>query len=505
MNKTAQWVLAMAGGLLWATCFSRQPWVVVSLVALLPLFLLLKEPSRRRRFLLGWLHGTVFWLASIPWIAHTLSTYGQLPWPLSVFVLLLLASYLGSYHGVFLLVGGRIWRQREGGLGRLLTFTGLPALWVVLEAVQGALFGGFPWNQAAYAWTEVPGALPVSAWIGAAGVSFLVLIVATGVAVSLQGPIRLWGLVGILLPVVVLAMGGRWAVPELPRTSASPPSSVRIIQPNIATSMTVDWPKIREDYERVLTLSQEACDASGALLVWPESAAWPFRFSEEDPLGPLLKQDLETLVQQGCPVLFNSVYEEVQIFRNSAFLLEPSGRVQRYDKRHLVPFGEFVPLRTVLPFINSLARNVGDFQPADELQLLDWGEERIGMGICYEMIFPAEVAASVRQGATILATMSNDAWYGDSAARAQHLRAARFRAAESRRPLLRAALNGISALVGADGRIVDEIGPDVAGVISGRIEGRADLSPFSRWPWVFTLICWLLAAFAIIPRRRNEP
>ncbi len=144
---------------------------------------------------------------------------------------------------------------------------------------------------------------------------------------------------------------------------------------------------------------------------------------------------------------------------NSAFTVGPGGRATRYDKRHLVPFGEYVPLAGVFSFVDKLARNAGDFATADRLVLLPWGRERIGMAICYEIVFPAEVAATVADGATLLATITNDAWYGDTAAPWQHYAAARFRAAENRRPLVRAAITGVSAVVAPDGRERARPGP----------------------------------------------
>src|SRR4029079_6934358 len=154
----------------------------------------------------------------------------------------------------------------------------------------------------------------------------------------------------------------------------------------------------------------------------------------------------------GCTVLLNSVRSENGRDYNSAVLAAPDQPARFADKRHLVPFGEYVPLRSLLPFADKLARNVGDFSPSAELVLLPWGAERLGVAICFAVIFPGEVAATTRAGATLLATVTNDAWYGPTSAPWQHFRAARFRAAENRRPLLRAATTGVSGLIGADGR-----------------------------------------------------
>ena len=213
-------------------------------------------------------------------------------------------------------------------------------------------------------------------------------------------------------------------------------------------------------------------------MVWPESAAWPFLYRR----APLLDADLATLADRGCTVLFSSSSPVGDAFYNSAFLVSSAGEVARYDKRHLVPFGEYVPFRGVFGWMDKLARNAGEYRPADRTVLLPWAGEQIGMSICYEVVFPSEVAALVQRGATVLVTITNDAWYGDTSAPWQHFRAARFRAAENRRPLLRAAITGVSAYVAPDGSVRELIGVYQEGVIRARVLGEKGLTPFSPLP-----------------------
>ncbi len=217
--------------------------------------------------------------------------------------------------------------------------------------------------------------------------------------------------------------------------------SAVIVQPNTPNQVGFDPALFESDYARLLALTDEAC-RPGTLVLWPESAAWPLLYGRD----PRLESDLAGFAARGCAVLLNSVSEAGTRYFNSALLVSLGRPPARYDKRHLVPFGEYVPLAKVFSFISSLARNAGDFSPADELRLLDWEGERLGPAICYEVVFPDEVAQLTRAGATVLVSMTNDAWYGDTAAPWQHLRAARFRAAENRRWLLRAAITGVSAV-----------------------------------------------------------
>ena len=492
MRRAAPWALAAVGGWIWSLHFGETGLRIAPWVAMAPLVLLAALP---RAGLLGWTWGTAAWLASVPWIVPTLVEYGQLPKALAAVLVLLLSAYLGGYAGLFAWAGRR-WLLRSPSSALL----GLPALWVLLEWVRGWLFGGFPWNLAGYAWVEVPGALPLSAWIGAFGISWLVVFANTGVALAVLR--RSWrpAALTLLLPVTLLAIGGRWGSGEpdfLP--TASP---FVLLQPNIPNRTELgpeEWRAVQEEYSGLIEATREACARPGTLVIWPESAIWPFTYTGHEPL----RRDLAELTASGCGVLFNTTFETDGEYFNSALLVGGTGGdPARYDKRHLVPWGEYVPLASVLPFMDSLARNAGDYQAAEELRLLPWGEERLGMAICYEIVFPGEVAESVREGATVLVTVTNDAWYGDSDAPWQHFRAARFRAAEMRRPLLRAAITGVSGIVAPDGRVVEQLGVFEEGRLAGAIRGRTDLSPYARWSWA---VPWVMVVLVGMGWWRSRP
>src|SRR5262249_5708246 len=155
------------------------------------------------------------------------------------------------------------------------------------------------------------------------------------------------------------------------------------------------------------------------------------------------------------------------------------------------------PFRGVFSFVDKLAREAGEYRPGEGARLLPWGDERLGMSICYEVVFPEEVADLVRSGATLLVTITNDAWYGDTAPPWQHFRASRYRAAASRRPLLRAEITGISALVAPDGWVRAEIGPFRQGVIHALVKGERSETPFARCPWAVPAACTGLALLAL--------
>lgn len=486
---------------MWGLCFSVRPWLPLCLVGLVPLFLLIGQP---RAWLLGWLHGIATWFVAMFWLLDTLTTYGAIEGWLAGLLLLGLAAFLGLYHAAFAALGSRLWRR-----GSLVALAALPALWVLLEVLRGVAFSGFPWNLAAYAWTEMPGALRLAAWVGAWGVSYLVVGVSLGVARAVVTRRWVAAAAVLLLAAVLLAVAGRWASgASADRGAGAPQSPARravIVQPDTPNQVSFDRERFESDYARLLALTGEAC-RPGTLVLWPESAAWPLLYGRD----PRLETDLAGFTARGCSVLLNSATPDERgdgRYFNSALLVSPELPVARYDKRHLVPFGEYVPLAKVFSFISSLARNAGDFAPATELRLLDWQGERLGAAICYEVVFPDEVAQLTRAGATVLVSMTNDAWYGDTAAPWQHLRAARFRAAENRRWLLRAAITGVSAVIAPDGGLRFRMGVGEEGLLPALFQGRGDLTPFVRAPWAVPALCLALLALALgrPPGRRATP
>ena len=346
--------MALAGGALWGLCFSVQPWLPLCAIGLVPLLLLLSQP---RAWLLGWLHGFATWAVALSWLVETLTTYGEIEGWLAGLLLLGLGAVLGLYHLIFAAIASRLWRR--GGGVRLAA---LPALWVLLEVLRGFLITGFPWNLAAYAWTGIPGALPLAAWVGAWGVSFLVVLVSAGVARGVAT--RRWETAAfvVLLAAVLLPVAGRWASGGRqdggPAAPTGPMRSAVIVQPNTPNQVGFDPALFESDYARLLALTHEAC-RPGTLVLWPESAAWPLLYGRD----PRLESDLASFAARGCAVLLNSVSEAGKRYFNSALLVSLGRPPARYDKRHLVPFGEYVPLARVFSFISSLARNAGDFSP----------------------------------------------------------------------------------------------------------------------------------------------
>ncbi len=503
---SASALLALGGAMLFSLCFGRQPSVWLPWVALVPPVLLL---GRRKAMFWGVVYALAIWLGSMYWITATLESYGGLPRSLAWLAQGLLALYLGFDQVVFFFLGRRIWRR-----GGFTSLWALPALWVTLEWLRGAAFGRFPWNLAAYAWVDVAGALPLAAWVGAFGVSFL--LVFANVSLALAWRRRRWepAVAGVLAALAVLIVAGRFSHGE---SRARPPQGVaggrevRVIQPN--TTIVTTWEDSWDNYDRLIAMSHAECapeeplrgnedPLSGSqrrLLVWPESAAWPHSYHTSERL----RLDVGRLVGRGCDVLLGSQINDGDKAFNSALMVTADGPAGSYSKRKLVPWGEYVPLKDVLPFMGKIARAAGDFTPGTSLGLLRWGDQRLAPAICYEVIFGGAVAEQVRAGASLLVTITNDAWYGDTWAPHQHFRAAQFRAAENRRPLIRAALTGISGLIDRRGKVFERLGVGERGVLRARLAGSLDLSPYSQAPWLVPVVCALLTVFGLVSSRRG--
>ncbi len=493
----ARALLAFSAGALWAFCFGREPLVLAPWLALAPLMLMLAGP---RPGLLGWFHGLGFWIVGMSWIPATLSTFGSLPSWLAALALVLVAAYLGLFHALFARLGAVFWK-RSGPLA----FAVLPALWVACEFLRGRGPMGFSWNLAGYSAAGLPGALEATAWIGALGVSAVVVLVNVAVARSIAT--RAWAPVvwTSLAVLAVFAIAGRVAEATIER---GPQRSVALLQPNIANMTTWDPTVADLNYQRVFELSRAAC-VPGQLLVWPESAAWPYSFEP----GKRLQRDVRRLVASGCTLLFNSPVQEGDRYFNAALLESPSAEIgaagaggegRRYHKQRLVPFGEYVPLGRWLPFLERIARAAGDFSPGGRKGNLSWNGESLGTAICFEVTFPEDVAGKVARGAGILVTVTNDAWYGDTWAPWQHLRAAQFRAAENRRPLLRAAITGVSAVIGPRGELRQTLGVNEEGVLRASIVPGDGLTLYTRTPYAVPGIAFAIVAFAILRRARGS-
>ncbi|WP_305043045.1 apolipoprotein N-acyltransferase [Geoalkalibacter sp.] len=442
---------AALSGLLLALAFPRPDVAELAWIALVPLFLVMDT----RPFRSGFTAGLVFFAVVLYWLNIVMTTYGGLHPVLSATAYLLLVLYLALFFGTATWAACRL-REK---LGYAPTLT-LPILWVALEFLRSFLLTGFPWATLGYSQQGRLALIQSADLFGVYGLSFLLVF---GNAVLAEAVRWLRGqrsLPRVALPLLVLLVCANLAY-GIWKLAADPDRRERQMRVALAQGnidQGVKWdPAYQQETIRIYgELSRQAGrEWQPELIIWPE-AATPFYFQEPGALSEQVRQvprDLGTFLLFGSPA-YEVVNRQYQ-YLNSAFLLGTDGEILgRSDKVHLVPFGEYVPLKPFLPFVDKLVVGIGDFS-AGTISPLPMNGARLGVLVCYEAIFPELARDYVRQGSDLLVNITNDAWFGRSSAPYQHLAMSRFRAVENRIWLARAANTGISAFVTPSGRILE--------------------------------------------------
>lgn len=500
---------AVASGLLLAASFPRWDWNLLAWVALVPLLLVLNGQPTRRRFLLGWLAGLVFFSGTLWWVTISMRQYGGLSAVPAFAFLLLLSAYLALYVGLFAV-----------GIGATVASSSLVAtlapatLWTALEYARAHLLTGFPWASLGYSQYRNLPIIQIADVASIYGVGFLIVLVNTAAAAlfSSWGQERRvnWKPLGIAVCAVVAALG--YGQMRLNQTMGDGAVQVAVVQGNIAQDKKWDEDFRDETLDRYLRLSRSTMRAKPALVVWPESAT-PVFFQTDLAYQTALFDLVETGqfdLLFGSPAFDPERSDRPATLYNSAFLLSPTQeKIDRYDKRHLVPFGEYVPLGPLLFFVNKMAEGIGDFTPGRVPTVMKAAGTSVGVVICFEAIFPEEVRQFVDQGAALMTTITNDAWFGDSAAADQHFSMVVFRAIENRVPFARAANTGISGFIDAHGNIQSRTALFVEAA------AVASLSPGTRRTFytahgdLFAIGCVIFAVGGVAEqffrRRRNQP
>lgn len=465
--------------------FGLFPLPVLALSVLFLLWMRAETPASAAW--LGWSFGLGLFGAGISWIYVALHDYGGMPLPLAALATVLFAAFLALFPALagyaqarFPNLNGRYFRSPEQekstrpemrwNLPPALSLSvSMPALWVAVEWLRGTIFTGFPWLTLGYAHSDSPlaGYAPL---LGVYGVSLLAAVSAGLLALFWQSRAKRapW-----LLLVLWLAGAG---LHHLPWTQPQgEPLSVALIQGNIPQDVKFNPDALADTLETYRLL---AAQSDARLTVLPETALPMLR----DELPPLLVTELETHAQaHDGDVLFGVFEHEAGQYYNSVISLGPAPE-QHYRKQHRVPFGEFIPLRFVLgPLINEVLHiPMGDLA-AGQLQQspLAVAGQKVAANICYEDVFGEEIIRALPQ-ATLLANFTNDAWYGLSPAAAQHNQISQLRALETGRMMLRATNTGVTAIIGADGKILQQLPQHQAGILRGMAQGYTGATPYVR-------------------------
>ncbi len=499
-------LLSIISGIILVLIFPRFNFEVLAWFAFIPLFSAIEATSPQRAALLGFITGMVFYAWGLSWINNTLINYGNLPQIVSFMVLGLLAAYLSLYTALFCYLIRRVCKDNRG-----LFFLFAPVLWTALEYIRSTHSEyGFSWLGLGYSQFKTLPIIQMAEITGVYGISWLIMLVNVGLYLawnswqkedSINMSVRF-----LSVTVLVLALWLGYGGLALNRVVNGPSLTVGLIQGNIEQAMK--WNPIYQNgvMARYRDLTLKAAQSNPQLIVWPE-AATPF-FYNQDQTGTQFVNDLAR--QTKTPILFGSPYKESKggdtIHYNSAYLVTETGNTQnRYDKIHLVPFGEFVPFRKLLFFVEKMVEIIGNFGRGEEAIVFDVAGHKAGVSICYEMIFPDLIRQAVKNGADFLVNITNDAWFGKSAASYQHMSMGALRAVENRVPIVRAANTGISGTITADGALQDKtelfVGVAKITTISPR---QRELTFYSAYGDVFSWLCLLATGLLAVASRKNQ-
>ncbi len=505
--------------------------------------------SRLQGAALGYASGFVWYVGSCYWIYQTMHVYGGLAKPIAAVIVALFSLYVGLYHALF---GGLLATVRNSRWGRQGALLLVPVLWVASELARSRITS-FPWDLLGITQVDNPLLRQLAPWAGVCGISFVIAAVNALWLLRISVRERRWTRPALAVVGVAIVAAYTFAVLH-PRRRAQPTEAgtATLLQENLDVgAVEVQPPEtegqlmqqfaalsrrptgellrgmpetpetrvIRDERTTALQIPKGAGSLDEAfkptdLVVWPESPA-PFREGEPEfraALGRLARQ-------MGAPIIVGNIGVEqahdaakrkrVDTY-NSASFIGPDGRFAgRYDKMHLVPFGEYVPYKQLFFFAGSLLAEVGTFEPGVKRGVFSSGGHTFGTFICYESIFGDEIREFSKMGADVLINISNDGWYGDTSAPWQHLNMVRMRAIESHRWVLRATNTGITSVIDPDGRVFVSTPRHVRTAIRVPFGYEHDVTFYARhgdWlPWGCAALTVGAVGFAEWSRRTNRP
>src|SRR5579863_8954918 len=486
------------------------------------------EHSRpfRRAFLLSYLCGVLWYIGNCYWIRDTMEHYGDMPTGAPTLLLIGFSLVLGLYFGLFGMAVTLVGRA-TGQAG--LALAAAPVFWTALELAASRVTS-VPWDQLGYSQVDNGLVSRIASWAGVYGISFvLVAVNALLAATFLVAGRRARVLIGAG---GLLAIAAGWAGIWLPVPVEPGASTAVLIQPNLDVGSEDAWagPDWSRHMAAFARLAGEDCKsyiagipqtgapqrdpvcpqnpALPALVAWPES---PAPFLEADPRFPqsmaALARTVEAPLVVGSVGMDYSPPDHAWHDFNSALVLDSNGeRIGRYDKIHLVPFGEYIPFKDLLFFARKLTGRVGGFNRGDQRKVFHLNGHRYGVFICYEAVFADEVRQFAGLGAEVLVNLSDDGWYGDTSAPWQHLNMARMRAIENRRWLLRDTNNGVTAVIDPYGRVRQSIPRHQVDALPAQYGFSDDITFYTVHGDVFAWLCAILSigvvGWSVLRRRK---
>jgi apolipoprotein N-acyltransferase len=506
-TRSQDWAFALASGILLILSFPKFGHPAIAWIALTPLLVVLTgRGSISRAFGLGLLTGAVYLGGTLYWLSAVMARYGGINTAGSVAINGLFVAYLALYPTLFAVVMRRL--TTAFGATALVA---APFVWTATELGRMYVFTGFPWVLLGYSQAAV---LPIAQAASVFGVFGVSAIVAS-VSAALAGVVvtRVWKpLAAVLAGVLLIAVWGHVRARDAALTREGQPMRVGIVQPNILQEEREAAGSAPAILQRDLQMSREALANHVALVVLPESALSPYTFDDY----PEVSRSLRQLAREaGVPILLGSdQYQwrvagqrrDVEKSFNAAFMLRADGTTGAvYRKMHLVPWGEYVPLKEWLTFVGPLVQAIGSgFDKGDQMTLLPVGAHQVSTAICYEIIYPDLVRRFVVQGSELLTTITNDSWFGPSSAPFQHFEQASMRAIEDGRYLVRAANTGVSGIVDPYGHVLARTDIFQPAVITGEVRLLTALTTYARIGDIFAYASAVLTLALVLLARRQR-
>jgi apolipoprotein N-acyltransferase len=502
----ARWIAAAALGVVSVFGFAPFHLSALPVLTLALLFVLWRQSgSPRAAATLGFAFGLGFFLAGTSWVYISLHTFGGMPAGLTAIATFgfcaVLACYPASAGWLSLRLVGGFAPERHT---TILALVAMPACWTAGELGRGYLLTGFPWLGLGY--SQVPGS-PLAGYaavLGSYGVTWLTAICAGALALLLlRLPAQSLRPAGLPVAVIAIALAGgallrarEWTEPH------GAPLRVALLQGNVAQERKFDYDTLQVIFDQYQSMVERS---DARLIILPETA-FPVFLHQVDP--EYLASLAQHAANNGGDLLFGVAVAEPRAgaYFNTVVSAGTSP-AQAYRKQHLVPFGEYLPLRLVFAWVlDVLHIPMADFAPGprDPAPLVVAGQ-RLALSICYEDAFGGEMRGQL-PAATLLVNVSNDAWFGESVAAEQHWQIAQMRSLESGRMMLRANNTGITGIIGADGRSLARLAPFTTDTLTGEVQGRAGATPYVRWgEWgVLLLLALALSVAAIAVHRTRD-
>ena len=480
---------ALVSGFLLTACFPDSGLYYLAFIALVPLLFSIHSMTPKQSFYAGFLAGASHYLTLIYWIVPTVTIYGGLNWVLGVATLALLCLYLALYIAGFAWLIKRLdpplWATPLVGAG----------IWVGLEYIRTHALTGFPWgilgysqylNQTLVQMADLTGVLGISFVIVLSNLTLAHLFVYMGFSPDWKKKFRreTWVILSYTLVIVVAAgLYGRHQIQRMEGLiHKAPKPKICVVQGNINQALKWDKTFKKATVEKYGRLSLGAVSKEVELIIWPETAL-PFYYGSDTESSNLVDgyiRKARTHFLVGSPAYERD--RETMRFYNRAYMLNPLALVTgTYDKTHLVPFGEYVPLGDYLTFLGKITEQAGNFSRGDKTFVpLSFRDHKTGVLICFEILFPSIAREFVKNGADILTTITNDAWFGQTSAPGQHFAVAVLRAVENRRSVVRAANTGISGFIDPLGRVMEETGLFEKAAITKPVPVLEEISFYTR-------------------------